>query len=308
MEVVNMLGKNITYRVTGRYMSGSNVEAYHLVGEDGSQMMANRDRILVLIGHGQIENMRIQFNDGEAIIRGKGVNLNTLPVYDVTKCSYRGNQASQVANNSGVNRTKGSPGTAMGQFTITKRIMEKNICRGYVVVDMSGTERKISKEKVMELAHARLISNAVLNQCRQPDGKSKIILRGINCNLKELPVIVVDSSGRFIDPSEVEKQKVVYMRAAKMSRGGIIYDKKANKKISFTSGDYILCGVSGVLRAIKSSDAPRIFMVSKDTSSAICDEFLQNLENYPVEVFGGSITTLRPEQVKNWPIVKVTRA
>lgn len=310
MEVVNMAGMNITYRVTGRYMSGSSVEAYHLVGEDGTQTVANRDRVLFLIGHGQIENMKIQFSDGEAIIRGRGVNLNTLPIFDLGKREFRGNPASQVATNTAVNPRVANNGAAMGQYTITKRIMYKNNCIGYVVRDMSGAEKRIRRAKAIELAHSRLLSNAVVNRFTPAGGgEPQIILRGVQgTNLNELPVIAVDQNGNVIDPTEVAKQKIVYMRAAKMSRGGIIYDKRNNRKLGFSSGDYILCGVNGALRAIKSTDATGIFTIAKDTSAAVCDEFLQNLANYPIELFGGSITTLTGDQVKRWPIVKVTRS
>lgn len=303
-----MADTNITYRVTGRYMSGPSVEAYHLVGDDGKQIVANRDRILFLIGHGQIENMRIQFSDGEAIIRGRGINLNTLPIYDLSKREFRGNSASQSAANTGVNTRTNNGGATMGQYTIIKRIMAKNNCIGYVLRDMSGKEIKIQRQKALELAHSRLISNAVVNRFTPNDGSApKIILRGVNCNLNELPIIAVDQKGNIIDPSVVAKQNTVYMRAAKMSRGGIIYDKRQDKKLSFGSGDYILCGVNGTLRPVRGTDAVNLFTISKDSDSAVCDEFLQNLEYYPIELFGGSITTLNESQVKRWPIVKVTK-
>lgn len=305
MGVVNMAGNNITYRVTGRYMSGSNVVGYHIVGEDGSQNMANRDRILYLIGHGQIENMRIQFSDGEAIIRGRGVNLNTLPIYDLDKNGYRGNPASQSV--AATNVTPKEPGAAMGQYTILKRIMAKNTCLGYIVSDSSGREMKIRKQKALELAHERLIRNAVVNRYKTTDGKIQIVLRGVGCDLNKIPVVAVDENGSLVDPTVIAQQPQVYMRAAKMARGGIIYDKKSNRRLGFASGDYILCGVNATLRPIKASEASGLFKIATDVNAAVCDEFLQNLTEYPIELFGSTATVLNASQVKSWPIVKVTR-
>ena len=98
------------------------------------------------------------------------------------------------------------------------------------------------------------------------------------------------------------------MRGVRMKRGGILYDLKRDKKITFESGDYILCGVNGVLRPMKSAAAHKRLSLEQIVTSAVCDECLYNLGNNPLELFGGAMQTLSPEQVRKWPVVKVKRA
>ncbi len=303
-----MINRNLTYRVTGRYMNGSTVDSYHLVGEDGSQVVAGKDQIVYLIGRGQIENMRIQTNGGEIIIRGRGINLNNLPVFDMAKGNFRGNQASQQAASTNVAPRKNSGINAMGQLKITKRIMYKTTCLGYMVMDMSGKEKMLRREKVLKLATEKLISNAIV-QRYTPKGSTNtaLILRGVGCDINALPVVTVDQNGNIIDPDKIKNQEYVYMRAVRMRRGGIIHDTMNGKNIPFESGDYILCGINGVLRAIKAEAAKDVFTLDGEGKSAICDSFLNNLDKFPVELFGGSSQSLNEAQVRRWPIVKVNR-
>lgn len=304
-----MTSKTITYRVTGRYMSGSAVEAYHLVGEDGSQMRANKERIIYLIGRGQIENMRLQSNGSELIIRGKGINLNSLPIFDTNKNNFRDNPASQAVAATNVSPKKDSGINVMGQMRLVKRIMYKTSCLGYIVADVNGVEKKIDRNRVIKLATQKLISNAVVQRW-SPKGstQSQLILRGVGCDINQLPVVTVDQNGNLIDPNEIAKQEYIYTRAVRMKRGGIIHDTVKNKNLSFESGDYIICGINGTLRPIKSDVAKDILILDNSGNSAVCDEFLSNLEKYPVELFGGAVQSLKDTQVKKWPIVKVKRS
>lgn len=304
-----MANMNLTYRVTGRYMTGSTVVAYHLVGSDGSQVVANKDRAIYMIGRGQIENMRIQVNGEDILVRGKGINLNNLPVFDTNKNGFRSNTASQETEATRVNPKKNSGINPMGQLKLTKRIMYQQNCLGYIVEDRSGHEMKLNRKRVVELATEKLICNAVI-QKYTPAGtnESKIILRGIGgCEIDKLPIVRVDANGNIIDNEKIAKEQYVYMRATRMKRGGIIYDKNKNAKMAFEPGDYIVCGINGVLRPIKSADATNIIEIDRESSTAVCDEFLNNLENYPVESFGYAPQIIQPERVKNWPIVKVKR-
>lgn len=303
-----MANMNITYRVTGRYMNGSAVEAYHLVGEDGTQMVANKEHIIFLIGRGQIENMRLQSNGSSMIIRGKGINLNELPIFDTAKGNFRGNAASQAVASTNVVPKKNSGVNVMGQLRLTKRIMHKTTCLGYIVTDANGVEKKLSRKRVLELATQKLISNAVVQRwAPKGETQSQLILRGVGCDINALPVVTVDQNGNIVDVSEVSKQEYVYMRAVRMKRGGIVHDNVKNRNMGFESGDYILCGINGMLKPIKSSIAKDIFTIDGEGTSAVCDEFLNNLAMYPVELFGGSVQSLSEAQVRRWPIVKVKR-
>ena len=303
-----MANLNITYRVTGRYKAGSAVTAYHLVGEDGSQIAASKERVIYMIGKGQIENMRIQSSGDEMIPRGKGINLNDLPIFDINKQEFRNNRASQIAASTSVTPKKNSGVNPMGQLTLIKRIEYKTNCMGYVVTDFSGNERQLSRKKIFELAAQKLISNAVVHKYTPKGSNSyQLILRGADCELAKLPKVTVDRYGNVIDPEKISQEKKVLMRALRMRRAGILYDNKKSLKMTFEPMDFILCGINGVLRVVKSGDAEKMFIMSNEGKAAVCDEFLDNLELYPVELFGAQAKTIRPDQVAKWPIVEVTR-
>ena len=123
-----MTGLAITYRVVGRYMDGKEILGYHFIGSDNSDIQLNKERTIYMIGKGLIENMRIQTVNGEIIIRGKGINLNKLPVYDEGKNEYRNTGASRVAASSSVHGKNTSIRNNMAQYKVTKRIMQKNNC------------------------------------------------------------------------------------------------------------------------------------------------------------------------------------
>ena len=295
---------NMSYRVVGRYMTGSTVSGYHLVGIDGSQVKASKERVIYMIGKGLVENMRVQSSESGVIVRGKGVNLNTLPVYDLNKDAFRGNKQSQDVANTNVQPKKDSGINPMGQMEITKRIMYKTTCLGYMVKDRSGKEIKLSRDKVIELAVAKLMSNATVQKYTDNStGRTKLILRGAGCDLTEIPALVVDETGRIIDPNKVDS--TTKMRIVRMKRGGIIYDQVKNKKITFEAGDYLVCGNNAIIRPVKSIDAAAKFKVDNSKSGAICDVSLENLSNYPIEIFGNHIQTLKPEQVLTWQIVSI---
>ena len=141
-----MSNSRLTFNVTGRYMDGPQVVGYQLVGTDGSQLQVNNDRVIYMIGRGEIENMRIQYSNGNVIPRGKGINLQKLPIFDVNKNSFRGNEAQQKA----ASMTNKSDFNTMGQQTITKRIMRGRRVEGYVLTDFQGKEKKLPRSKVIE--------------------------------------------------------------------------------------------------------------------------------------------------------------
>ena len=140
--------KNEVYRVTGRYMSGSEVDSYHLVSNTGKVLIANKAKAILLISRGLVENMRVQYSGADVIIRGKGVNLNTLPIFDLNKEAFRNNGAMpQVGSTS-----KTAKQNPLSQYKITKRIMYKTSCIGYMLIDTTGHERKVTKAQAHKLA------------------------------------------------------------------------------------------------------------------------------------------------------------
>jgi hypothetical protein len=276
----------VMYRVVGRYMNGSNVTGYHLIGSDGSQVKVTKEHIVYLIGKGVIENMRVQANGNKLILRGRGVNLNELPIYDEKKEEFRGNNRGKVVS--------------MGEMELTKRIMYKNKCLGYMVRDVSGKEWKLSREKVIDLALKKLIKNVTVQKYNDSTlGKVRLILRGVGCDLSKLPILIVDPTGKIIDPS---KDKDMTMRAVRLKRGGILYDKTNNIKIPFEAGDYIVCSIDG-MRVVKANDMDKNYKVETGYTMAACDNYLDKLNNYYIEIFGSEPKPIPSSVVLKWSIV-----
>lgn len=301
-----MINPNITYEVNGRYMDGQKVIGYHLVGKDGSESQENKDRVIWLIGKGIITNMRIQTgNDGEVIIRGKGVNLNNLPVYDPVKDRYRSNGVVQHGINYAV-PTKKAPVKNIditGQYTITHRIMYKNNCIGYQLVDYKGKATRKQRDDVKKLAIQKLISNATVNRyTKQETGKTELILRGVNCELNKLPILVVDSNGKIVDPTQNKSKFTV--RIAYMKRSGIIRDTVRNKETRFKAGDVIVCEASGDINIMDSITAKKTYTRDTESAHAFCDDYLEIASNCYIEVFGDKPIQLNARTINGWAIMK----
>lgn len=296
----------ITYRVVGRYMVGKEVTGYHFIGSDGSEISMSRDDTIMMINRNLIDNMRVQpdYNNNNIIIRGKGINLNTLPVYDINKQKFRGNQASNQAANSNVNVARGvNDGRSMAQFTIIKRIMSGTNCIGYVVKDFSGSEKKLSKKQIFELAKNKRISNAVVQRgTTTTNGIPDLILRGVGCNLRQLPSVALTKDGRLVDPN-TDKEKVV-VRYAKMKRSGKIANTLNNKETMFRAGDAIVVKGSGDIVVIPGPEFLAKYTSVTGVNSATCDYFLDKVTNYTYQVYGGNVNGFTPDGIKTWPMAK----
>lgn len=266
------------YKATGRYMDGQKLVGYHLVGEDGTQLKEGKERIIYLIGKGLIENMRIQNGTDGLIIRGKGVNLNELPVFDINK-----------------GERKRDKDTKFGQYKITKRIMSKNECLGYEVVDYNGKIYKKRRTQILELAEQKLISNATCSR----NGDKQYILRGVGCDLSKLPVLIVDNTGNIVDPLEF---KAISVRATFMRGSGVVHDFTNNRKINFKSGDFIVYSAGGILSVISSEELTSRYNKS-NTDKAVCDDYLNLASRYGIEIFGKSKIELNADIVRKWPVL-----
>lgn len=300
-----MINPNVIYTVTGRYMDGQRLVAYHLVGEDGSQAKEPKERVIVLIQQGLISNMRLQIgSNGEAIIRGKKINLNNLPVFDEAKQQFRGDDISQSAANSSVSVKKSTVDNAstMGQYKILKRIMMKNKCLGYEIQDHSGRITRKKRDDVVRLATQKLISNAVANKYSGKDGQLHIILRGVDCDLAKLPMLIVNEHGKIVDPTKDES--AITVRCAYMKHGGTIHDSAKNKRINFKFGEYIICGINGSISIKSKEEVAKEYNIDKNSQSAICDDYLESVKNYYIEIFGSKKVQMTPNMVLGWAILK----
>ena len=301
-----MVNPNVIYRVTGRYMDGQKIIGYHLVGEDGSQAQESRERVIWLIGKGIISNMRIQVGtDGEVILRGKGINLNNLPVYDPNKDKYRNTESSQQVANSSVSVRKSNVANVspMGQYTITHRIMLKNKCLGYQLIDHSGTITRKKRDDVIRLAVQKLISNAVAQRyTRTGSDKPELILRGVDCELGKLPILVVGENGKIVDPTKNKDNFTV--RSAYMKHSGIVHDTINNTRIPFKAGDFIICEANGEIVIKDRLSVEKDYKKDTESAQAFCDDYLEVASNCYIELIGSKPIQLTQAMIKSWVILK----
>lgn len=188
------LTSGVKYSVVGRYMTGSTVSGYHLLGDDDSQVSVPKSRLIYLVGQGVVSNCRVQMFNNSPLLRGKGINLQYLPIYDETRKQMKNTQ-----DTNGVKPKNSDPNSVFGQLTVLKRIMCGNACVGYLVQNAAGVQKRLSRGKVIEMATERQIGNARAQKCN--DG---IILRGVGIELDKLPTIYVDRSGKDIPSPEYE--------------------------------------------------------------------------------------------------------
>lgn len=289
------------YRVVGRYMDGHKVIGYHLMCPDGSQMRVTKGRAIALITEGKIENMRIQTDSsseyGGIIIRGNGVNLNTLPVYNEKSGEY--NSRSSTISGAANKNTSENP---MGQLEVVGKIMREKSLMGYCIKDASGAISKMHKADVLKLALQKRVSNVAVQRLTK-DGVTNYILRGVGCNLKEIPIIRIDSVGKILDPSK--NVSGIKLRATKLIRSGILYNNRTNSKMNFESGDYIICGINGDLIIDKADNIYGKYNSRVVDRSADCDSCLDNLKDYSIEFYGNKPIKISKQQVLKWAVIRV---
>lgn len=193
------LTSGIKYAVVGRYMNGSFVSGYHLMGEDGSQLAVSKNKLVYLVGKGIITNCRVQMYNGEPLLRGKGINLNDLAVYDKDKGILR-----RRNNDIPTVKPKGKdPTSIFGQLKIVARLITKTQtgvqCVGYVVENAGGVRKNLSRNIVLKMASEKQIGNA-----RIQSYNGSILLRGVGIDLSKLPAIQVDKNGKIINKNDTK--------------------------------------------------------------------------------------------------------
>lgn len=95
------------YQIVGRYMSGTEVTAYHVakVGEKSAARL-DRDVVAYLAAKGQIVNCKGQLYKGKLILKGVGCRLDQLPSKQEAK---KENTSSPVSNTASVSKDKELP-------------------------------------------------------------------------------------------------------------------------------------------------------------------------------------------------------
>ncbi len=170
------------YQIVGRYMNGAEVTGYHLQSmETGKNGKYTREQVAYLVGRDQVTNCSGQIYKDKVLLRGVGISLENLPVVQ--------EKSGEVTRTDNIGRVKkGTNATsALNQYLIIGTIAKGRNTVGYVVQNAGGATKNINRQTAFELIMAGKIGNA-----RVQNDRGKVLIRGVNCNLTELPVTRID--------------------------------------------------------------------------------------------------------------------
>jgi len=171
-----MAAKRTEYQIVGRYMDGKEVTGYHLQSlESGKSGRYTKEQVYYLVGRGQVTNCEGSLYKDKVLLRGVGVSLDDLPVQQEDGSLRR-------TDNIGKVRKGTSAADAMTQFMIVGTLVSGRNTVGYVIRNAGGATTNVNREQLLALASQGRIGNA-----RVQNYNGKTLLRGVGCNIDELP-------------------------------------------------------------------------------------------------------------------------
>lgn len=172
-----MAGKRTEYQIVGRYMDGSEVTGYHLQSlETGKSGKYTKDQVYYLVGRDQITNCTGQIYQDKVLLRGKGINIDDLPVKYEDGDTRNMDKIGKIRRGTTIEE-------AMEQFMIVGLIKSGRNTVGYKIQNAGGAQKEVSRETIIKLASEGKIGNASVQNYN-----GKTILRGVGVNLETLPI------------------------------------------------------------------------------------------------------------------------
>lgn len=167
------------YQIVGRYMSGKDVTGYHLANlSTGKSQKYTREQVAYLVGRGSITNAEGQIYKDQFLLRSTGTpSIDNLPVQ---------NEDGKVTRTDAVGhiRRGDSAEDIMNKLKITGVVADGRVATGYIISNAGGGKKVVTREELIGLAKGGRIGNA-----RVQSWQGKLILKGVDCNLNELPKI-----------------------------------------------------------------------------------------------------------------------
>lgn len=172
------MAANVMYQIVGRFLCGKEVTGYQLKNLNTSKLERySKEQVCLLVGRRQITNCDAQLYKDKVILRGVGMQLESLPVYyDVI--------VDKDKNNTQYNY----------EYTIVGRIVDSNNTIGYILADRDGKTQKLRIDTVIKLVRQSKVANAILKM-----ENNKEVLIGNGCSLLELPQERVQSTNKNND-------------------------------------------------------------------------------------------------------------
>lgn len=192
-----MAAKRTEYQIVGRYMSGKEVVGYHLQSIDtGKSGRYTKEQVCWLVGRDQITNCTGQIYQDKVLLRGKGMSLEDLPVQYDDGDTRNMEQLGKIRKGTSVPN-------AMEQFMIVGTIKSGRNTVGYVVQNAGCGIKKLKRQQVIELASAGKIGNA-----RVQNYNGNVLLRGVGCNLDELPSENIEGAQNIKNTQDIKKVNI----------------------------------------------------------------------------------------------------
>ena len=191
------MAAKLQYQIVGRYMDKTEVVAYHLQClSNGKSVKLSKEQVAFLVGRGQVTNCQGQIYQDKLLLRGVGVSLDSLPTKQVNQ------EGSKLKNTDSIGKVRNGTSVedAMSQLMIVQFIMDGKRMDKAVLKNSGGGTIQVERDKLIELASAGRIGNA-----RVQKSNNRVILRGVNCNLNEIPTIDARNTGS----ESQDKSKVV---------------------------------------------------------------------------------------------------
>lgn len=178
------------YVVTGRYMDGTRVVGYHLIGTNGISRRYQREEFAFLVGAGKVKDCAGRINDQDVAEEGNnvqfwgtnGLNIQALP----QKSVQNPDEIRSVG--------RANPNVNPNQCQLVQLICKDDdmkVIVGYVAVTSDGQKAMLKREKVLQMAKNNLIANARLQMA---NGKPILRSRDPKVKLTDLPRIQVSQA------------------------------------------------------------------------------------------------------------------
>lgn len=176
------MATKMLYQIVGRYMDGKEVTGYHMVRNDGKTERYTKEQVYFLVGRDQVTNCEGQLYQDKVLLRGKGISLDNLPVVS--------DKDGSLSRTEGIGKIKKgmSAQEVLTRLSIVSCLVNGRNTVGYTVQNIGGQSKNLSRDDVYKLAASGKISNAKIQMYN-----GRPILRGVGCNITELPVEQVNA-------------------------------------------------------------------------------------------------------------------
>lgn len=179
-----MAFQKLQYQLVGRYMDGNNVVGYHLQDlTTGKSGRFDRETMSFLVGRGSVTNVKGRIYQGKVLFDGVGMRISDLPVVN--------ERTNQVKNNDNIRNIRGQDvQSKFEQLMLVGVLKSGRTPVAYVLRNQGGGTKQVSRDEILALAKAGKISNVRVQQWQ-----GKLLLRGYNCDLSDLPQQQIDQQG-----------------------------------------------------------------------------------------------------------------